>query len=433
MSKTLKFCPMTRVEGHGGIRVFVDNDKVTDAKVDIYEGPRLIEHLTKGKEPADVVSITCRICAICSISHRYACVRAFERALGVEVGPKVKAMRELVDHGENIESNVLHVYLLSLPDLVGKNSAVDLLDDFPDYVTAGLKTKALGNRIMEVISGRATHGENPVIGGFGKWPSPKELNGLKKEAEGLLDLAVSTVDLVASLDMPDYATAPTTFMCVNAGDGKYGFAGDTVLISDGTEFPAEDYRNTFKERVVSHSFAKRSRYKGESFTVGAIARIVNTGERLDGKAGELYHKYYSDEWKDNPMYNVLAQAIEIVFCLEQVAKLVDEVNDLPDEDIVRPGKKSGSGTAAVEAPRGTLYHSYEVKDGRVAAGDIITPTAQNLDDIEKYVLEGAKNLYGKVEEAELQYKLDTIARAYDPCISCSAHMTRVVRDQEEKK
>lgn len=426
MSKEKEFYPMTRVEGHGGIRVLVEDDEVKDAKVDIYEGPRLLEPLVEGKDPEEVVSITCRVCAICSISHRYVCLNALEKALDLDVGEKVKTMRELMQFGEIIESNSLHVYMLSLPDLMEADSVIELKDEYEDVVSRGLKTKAFGNKIMKVISGRITHGENPVIGGYGRWPDRKDLIRLKEEALALLDGAIETVELLGSLDIPDYATSPTKFMCVDAGENKYGFAGDKILISDGAEFPVDDYRDVLDEGVVNHSFAKRVKHEGDTFTVGAIARIINTGMKLDGEAWRLYTNYYGDEWAENPMYNIIAQAIEIVHCLEKLPKLVEKILDIEDEEIVEPNSDTGRGTAAVEAPRGTLYHSYEVEDGKVVDGDILTPTAQNLDDMEKYILEGARNLYEDLSEDDLQYKLDTIARAYDPCISCATHMTEII-------
>lgn len=328
--------------------------------------------------------------------------------------------------GEIIESNSLHVYMLSLPDLMEVDSVIDLKDDYGDVVSRGLKTKAFGNKIMKTISGRITHGENPIIGGYGRWPDRKDLIKLKEEAQKLLEGAIDTVELLGSLDIPDYATSPTKFMCVDAGENKFGFAGDRILISDGTEFPVDDYREELEESVVDHSFAKRVRYQGETFTVGAIARIINTGMRLHGEAWRLYTNYYGDEWKENPMYNIIAQAIEIVHCLEKLPKLVERILEMDDEEVVEPSSDTGKGAAAVEAPRGTLYHSYEVKDRKVVDGDILTPTAQNLDDMEKYVLEGARSLYDKLSEEDLQYKLDTVARSYDPCISCATHMTEIV-------
>ena len=425
---TLEVVPLTRVEGDGGITVTLEGRKVRKVTLDIHEGPRLIEQLVKGMKPEDDLNVVPRICAICTLSHKYAAIRGLEKALGIDPPVKAQLMRDLMMLGENVESNSLHTYLLALPDYLGYPSAIAMLGDYGEDVKRALKLKKFGNYVMETTSGRIVHGENPGLGGFGKYPSSKQLKEISERSEELVPDAVRAVELFSSFEYPEYPEVETTFMSVNAPEEKFGLAGDSILVSDGKEFDAEGYKGITTERVVSHSFAKRSVYDGRPFTVGANARMVNMGKRLDGQAAELFRKTFDDRWLRNPLLNNLAQAIEMVWALEHMPETVERIAALDDPVRAEPSRDTGSGTGAVEAPRGVLYHHYDVRDGLIEAADIITPTAQNLDDIEVHMRACAERMLedGK-SDAELLPALEMVARAYDPCISCATHLVKLRR------
>ena len=427
--KEVKVDIISRVEGDGGIQVVVDGDTVKDVKVDIFEGPRMIEALVEGKTIQEDLSLVSRICSICTISHRYAAIRAIEKALQLNVPEKIKLLRCLMHFGEYIESHVLHIYFLALPDFFKKPSAIALLPTHKETVVEALKLKKFGTELMQLLSGRKIHGENAQVGGFGRLPTKEELDEVAKQAWEYISLIEKIIDILGTFDYPSYAERETIFMCLNPPDNKFGWVGDSVLISTGEEYPVEEYKKLTNERVVSHSYAKRSRYNDKSFTVGALARLNLIGNRLTGKAKEYFEKYYNERWKVNPLYNTLAQAIEVLWALEEIPKLVEKINKLEDPEIVNPPYKSGAATAAVEAPRGILYHSYEIKNGKIVTSDIITPTAQNLDDIEEYIRVAAEKLL-KEKNKEIEFHLEMIARSYDPCISCSAHMVKIIRGEE---
>ncbi len=427
MNKKIVVESLARVEGHGGIDVEIENRKVKDVKVNIYEGPRLIESIVVGRTPEEDLNITPRICAICTFSHRYAAIRGLEKSLGIEVSKKTQLLRDLMHCGEMIESHSLHVFILALPDFLGYPSAVAMLSEYPEEVKNALELKKFGNMIMETISGRMIHGENPVIGGFGRFPEKDELLAIKKKAQELLPVAERGVDLIRNLEYPTFMEDGMVFMALKPPTDEYGFWGDRVMISTGEDRDVEEYRKLTNERVVPHSYAKRSRYKKRPFVVGAIARMNLLGERLKGIAGECFKKSYTLSWIRNPLYNNLAQAIEIVYCLEKIPYIIDEILKIQDTPgIVPPARDTGKGTGAVEAPRGTLYHYYEIENGIIKFAEIITPTAQNLDNMERHVKVGAETLLNEeFSEEEIRSKLEMIVRAYDPCISCSAHLVRI--------
>ncbi|MBN1677487.1 MAG: nickel-dependent hydrogenase large subunit, partial [Candidatus Thermoplasmatota archaeon] len=336
--------------------------------------------------------------------------------------------RELMMLGENLESNSLHTMLLALPDFLGYPSAIAMLNDYADDVKRALRLKKFANHVMTVTSGRIVHGENPIIGGFGKYPSKKALEEIRLRSHELVSDAVRVVELFGSLEYPQYAEAETLFMSVSAPRKQYGYYGDSILISNGKEVGCDDYKKLTNERVVSHSFAKRSLYQEKPFTVGANARLINMGKRLDGQAADLFKEHYSDAWLRNPLYNNLAQAVEMVWSLEHMPETCEKIDALDDPPTEKPTRTNGSGTGAVEAPRGTLYHHYVIKDGLVDAADIITPTAQNLDDVEKHMKLAAERMLAEDKrDEEIRLGLEMIARAYDPCISCSTHLVTLKR------
>lgn len=422
----IKIESLARVEGHGGITVDFKEGKLRKVTVDIHEGPRLLETIALGRVPSEVVILTCRICAICTLSHRYAALRAMEKALEITVSPKVQLMRDLMHCGEMIESNSLHVFLLALPDYLGYPSAVHMVPEYLEDVQAGLRVKKFGVKLMELTSARPIHGENPVIGGFGKFPSKSELLRFKYEAESLIPDAERGVEILRNLRQPTYMEEGMTFMCVKPEHERYGWVGDRILTSTGEEFNAWDYRKLTNERVVPHSMAKRSRFNDKPYFVGALARFNLLGERLDGAAGEHFRRCYNLSWIRNPMYNNVAQAIETVWALEEIPRIVDQLIAYEeDPEIVKPSRDKGAGSASVEAPRGVLYHHYEIGGGQVVHADVITPTAQFLDMMEEHIRVAAENLVKEGDTENIELKLEMVARAYDPCISCSTHLVKV--------
>ena len=425
--KRISVNPLARVEGNGGISATIDGKAITDVKFTINEGPRLIEKLTVGRTPEEDVSISPRICAICSISHKNAVLRAMENALSVEVPPKVVLMRELMHMGEMIESHSLHLYYLALPDYVGFPNAIAMASKYDLEVKIALEMKNFGNHLMKVIGGRYIHGENPVIGGFGKFPAEQELQWIKSRAIQFMPFVSKTLNLFCELDYPDSPEDETVYACCDPGENKYGFWGEKILLSTGERFFRDDYKKLTNEFVVSHSFAKRSRYNGKPYSVGALARVNVIGERLKKESGKMYKKYFNDRWKKNPLFHNAAQALEILYCFERIPELVDEIAQYSEDPSIVPYKtKEGAGTGLVEAPRGLLIHHHEIKDGLVHHVDIVTPTAQNAEDIERYCYIAAQKLLdsGK-EEDQIRDRLELVVRAFDPCISCSAHMAKV--------
>ena len=431
-SRTITIPHLGRVEGHGGIFVKVVDDRVVEVNLDIHEGSRFYEKLLVGKNYLEVQGIITRVCAICSADHTVAALMALENAVGITETERVRRLRGLLLLGAAIESHALHVFALALPDYLGFESVIAMAERFPDEVTSALQLKQLGNRVQNLIGGRPVHPINTIVGGFGKLPTHPQLAELRDELAGAVDSAMRFVDLAATLEVPTWSLNSTVFMALRPDDPAYRFRGATICTSRGEEFPAASYREVVREYTVEHSHAKHAALaSGETYMVGALARMWLLADRLRGRAREAFERLFPAGFQPNILLNNWAQLVEIVHCLERGVTLCDELMGMPE--IAREATdyevRAGCGTAAVEVPRGILFHEYEIDDlGRVVAANVVTPTAQNLANVERDLRAAAESLLPTGPpggDAELQRDLEMVVRAYDPCISCSVHVVRV--------
>jgi sulfhydrogenase subunit alpha len=417
---------LTRVEGHGRIEVVIEGDRVKDVKMDVFEGPRFFEALIETVHYDKVPDIMRRICAICTASHSLASIRAIEEAFGVEATPQTQLLRDLLIHGEMVESHALHLFFLALPDYLGYPDAISMAADHPDAVGMALGLKKAGNMVHNVLSGREVHGMNERVGGFSKVPSEEELLRVRAAMEASMKAAEFSVDLLTELDTPAYPNSRNMMMALDPGE-RFGFLGDHILTSNGERRPVSDYIELTNERTVKHSYAKHSSHGGSPFMVGALPRVLLNGDKLRGRAGELYEEHGSMLDGGNSLWNNLAQALELVHSVERCVEDIDALlsRGVEPKELAEVEVAEGRGVAAVEAPRGVLYHDYSFDDnGRITRANVVTPTAQNLANMEKDYRAAAQRLVGE-PDGRIMEALELIARAYDPCISCSVHLVRV--------
>jgi sulfhydrogenase subunit alpha len=430
-SRTITIPHLGRIEGHGGIFLKVVDDRILEVNMDIHEGSRFYEALLVGKHFLEVQGIITRVCAICSADHTVAALMALENAVGITETERVRRLRGLLLLGAAIESHSLHVFALALPDFLGVDSVLAMAENYPAEVTSALQLKRLGNRVQSLIGGRPVHPINTVVGGFGKLPSHRQLAELRDELAGAVDSAMRFVDLAGTLEVPTWSAEATVFMALRPDDPAYRFRGTTICTSRGEEFPASSYREVVREYVVEHSHAKHAALaSGETYMVGALARMWLLSDRLRGRAREAFERLFPEGVQSNILLNNWAQLVEIVHCLERGCALCDELLGMPEEarEAADFEVRAGRGVAAVEVPRGILFHEYEIDaDGKVVAANVVTPTAQNLANVERDLRAAAQNLLPTGPpggDAELQRDLEMVARAYDPCISCSVHVVR---------
>jgi len=421
-----------RVEGHGGIFVKIVGNAVQEVNMDIFEGSRYYEALLKGKHFLDVQGIITRVCAICSASHTVAALTAIENALGVEQTERVHALRGLMLLGGTIESHALHVFALALPDFLGFDSVISMAASYPQEVAFALRLKQLGNQVQGLVGGRAVHPVNTLVGGFGRLPRHRELEGLRRELVAALDPLMRFVDLAATIPVPEWAAQPTVYLALRPYTDAFRFRGRSICTSRGEEYPIESYRDVVREYTVEHSHAKFSALaSGETYMVGSLARLKLWGDLLRGRAAEAMAKLFPSGVVDNILLNNWAQLVELVHAVEHAAEVCEDLLGLPeaDREMVAYQVRAGRGVGAIEVPRGTLFHEYEIDaEGRIVSANVITPTAQNLANTERDLRTAVEHLLAARQgdnDATLKLNLEMVARAYDPCISCSVHLTRL--------
>jgi sulfhydrogenase subunit alpha len=425
MTRTITIEHLARIEGHAGINVVLDGSQIQRVELDVFEGIRLFEALLRGRSCFDVSGIVSRICAICSHGHTITALMAIEAALGIEVSPQTRRLRDLGFQGANIESHALHAFCLALPDFVGQPSVIGLAGEQPEAVATALRLKKLGNTIQEIVGGRAVHPVNYVIGGFGKLPSVDELLLLQESLEAGLGDCEKIVALLGGVAVPAFMDEPIRCAALVPEDDAF-FFGRVVRLSDGPNIPVDEYRTLTNEHTVAHSHAKHSSHDGRSFMVGALARLTLNGDRIGGRARQVWEQLGPAIPCRNIVMNTLAQVVELVYSIEHARDLVDSFlrSGLATEPPIAYRVRAGAGTAAAEVPRGTLYHHYELDSiGQVVAADVITPTAQNVANAEDQLRAAVRDAVD-VDEATLRHRLEMVARAYDPCVSCSVHVMR---------
>ena len=426
MSRIIRIEHLARIEGHGAVTVELHGKEVGAVHFQVFEGIRLLEGLIRGRPWTDIPQITSRICAICSAAHALTAVKAIENAFGVVPTPGTMKLRDLLFRGENIESHALHLFLLAAPDYFGVPDVAAMASGHREAVEVGLRLRRIGNRIQEVVGGRPIHPVNAVPGGFGYPPDRDELIQLHRDLEGAQEDVRSALDFVASLPPADFVLAPTGFVGLDTPGGHEYFQGDRILVQNNgkpSSIPVRDYRDLLGERTVSYSHSKQSRIEGNPVMVGALARLVTRSGHLPQSAMDAADRLGLALPSDNPLDNNKAQAVELVCDVEDALRTVSSL--LAGEEFPHRPEAivpfAGTGVAATEAPRGTLFYSIEFDEsGCVVSADVVTPTAINAASIEER-MRAVAEAHGSEDEAALRRKLEMVVRAYDPCISCSVH------------
>jgi coenzyme F420-reducing hydrogenase alpha subunit len=423
MPEAIHVPAMARVEGEGALYIGVEDGSVKEIRVDIYEPPRFFEGFLRGRYLQDVPDITARICGICPVAYQMSSVRALESALNVTVSPQARLLRNLFYCGEWIESHVLHIYMLQGPDLTGHESALSLAADAPDVVKMALHMKKIGNQLLKVIGGRSVHPVNACVGGWYSWPDAAELRLLLPELEWGLERAIETVRWAKDLPYPELEI-DYEFVAMHRED-EYAILDGDILSSINGRIAEDDFEKHYLEQHVKRSNALHSYTpEGKPYLVGPLARI-NLNHEYFGEAASRVAKEIGLKYPlRNPYKSLLARAIETVEVFERAIRLIGEYapNGPSALDLTL---KAGRGSAGTEAPRGLLYHRYNLDAaGLVTEAKIVPPTAQNLGRMEADLWQLAPQLLAMPHD-KATLTAEHLLRAYDPCISCATHFLKL--------
>lgn len=425
---------IARIEGKAGIFVSVSDDKLEKVKLNIIEGPRFFERITVGKPIEEATAVFPRICSFCAAAHKITAVQAAEDALGLVPSTQTQNLRELMYLGDQIESHALHLFLLAIPDFLGYHDAFSMAKDHKAAVQTALELKDVGAKIQDIIGSRYIHQENALIGGFGRLPTITQLKQVVKDLKESLTKAEVAVDILSKVKNWPEVTWDRQHLALkpkSAFDNGYTIIGDTIVSSSGQEFPGRDYQKHIKETVVSHSFAKHSYYQDKPFMTGALSRFTLFQDTMFGRGKDIAEIYTEHLVPNNPMSNNFAQAIELIYFIERATNITNYLIEHLDqnEKRIKPVYgKVGVGYSVTEAPRGMVAYKLAVDEqGKVTEADVITPTAMFLPFMEGDVGRMAQGLLDKgvKDPNQIGRKLETIVRSYDPCVSCSVHVTKV--------
>ncbi len=409
-----------KIEGHAAFYAHLKNGHVDKARIIGLENDRFVEKILLGRKYWEAPIITSRICGICPTIHNVTSTSAIERACGITATPQTKKLRQLMLSAQMVQSHSLHLYLLVLPDYVGASSSFELQKSHPELFKNAIILKKYADKILEVIGGRAVHPITSVPGGFKSYPAKSELVTLLEMSQEAITTARETVGLFASFQYPKFHRE-----MIYSGlhmDIDYAFYEGNIRTSAGVIFKPEDYKSYIYEELRPYTRAKFGTLKGQEMMVGAVARINLSKEHLDQRVQTMMTELNIKVPLDNPFDNILAQALENYHFALRSGELIEKfINDGIKPEHVRPPRKFGVGIGACEAPRGTLFHFYELdKNGDIIKCDIITPTVQSLASLERDI-KLMENMIKDDKPQERNQQIEMLIRSYDPCITCATH------------
>jgi coenzyme F420-reducing hydrogenase alpha subunit len=401
------------------MHVRVEGGRVTDVRLEIYEPPRFFEAFLRGRSYTEPPDITARVCGICPVAYQLSACRAIEDACGVTVGGGLADLRRLLYCGEWVESHALHIYLLHAPDFLGYDGAVEMAADHRPLVERGLALKKAGNALLEVIGGRAVHPVNVRVGGFYRVPTRAELTGLVPILRRALDQALATVEWVAGFEFPDFTHDHELLALVD--EGRYAIEAGSPRTDRGLRFPVSAMDEMVQEEQVPHSTALHARLAGRGrYLAGPLARYALSGQWLTPLARQAADAAGLGPACRNPFRSIVVRAVELTFALEEALRLIERYEP-PAAPAVEVPPRAGTGSGATEAPRGVLFHRYQLAaDGTITSARIVPPTSQNQasveDDLRRFVADRLE-----LDDHQLTHQCEQAIRNYDPCISCATH------------
>lgn len=411
-----------KIEGHADLNVKVREGKVQEVKLAFTDNKRFFTQAIRGQSVETLPQSVARICGTCSIAHTMCCIEAIEKALNVPVSEQARLLKLLTMYGMMIRDHALHIYLFTLPDVFEKDSVLDFEGEETQYLKDSFDVKRAGNKLTQVVAGRAVHAPYPVPGGFSNIPDVKELRSLIPEMKLAREKVLKVLGVYARCDR-DY-TRETKFVAL--GGEEFNFLGDYILTSKGERIEEKDYFEHLEKVVIPYSEAVGYKFEEDTYMLGALARLNLNKANLHAQTRKDCAKYLKLFPSNNIFLNNLAQGIEIVHAIDHSIEIISNLK-LKQEEPPQLVYRDCQGVGVIEAPRGLLFYRLNLKkDGTIKDGTIITPTQQNQINIELDIKKIVQKEIDRGTSAEaIQYELEKLVRAYDPCISCAVHFLKI--------
>jgi len=444
--------PVSRVEGHGKVTLLLDeNNQVKQARLHIVEF-RGFEKFIQGRPYWELPVMVQRLCGICPVSHHLAAAKAIDQLVGVEpqdLTPAADKLRRLLHFGQVLQSHALHFFHLSSPDLlfgfesdISRRNIVAVLEDYPDIGMQGVKLRKYGQEVIRMVSGKRVHGTGAIAGGMNKALNKDERDYLLQDIEQVIGWAQDAVGLIKKVHTSNqafydtFATVPSNYLGLIKLNGALELyhGGIRAKNADGEilvdHFDYCRYYDLIREEVRSWSYMKfpylTSIGKEQGwYRVGPLARLNNCdyidtplaeSARVDFKlygGAMMVHSTLAFHW---------ARLIELLHCAESIRDLLHDAAVL-SQDLIVKGEKRYEGIGVIEAPRGTLFHHYQVDENDIVtkANLIVSTTSNNMGMNESIRQVAAEYLSGRELTEPLLNNLEVAIRAYDPCLSCATH------------
>lgn len=412
------------MEGHASfVGDIISTGEVKQACVQTEEGSRLIEGILIGRHYSEAKIVTSRICGVCPVVHYLTAVQAMERALNIKPREIDIKIRKLLEASQIVYSHALHMFFLSLPDFLNFDDDIKMAGKYPAETQIAIEIRQWVVDLQHIVAGRTIHPLTIEEGGMKKYPLKKDLEELLKRADDIINKTIILANFFAKLEYPKF-NRETEYIALGK-KGEYAYVDGNLVSNNKLNITEEKFYHNIQEIDRPYNLVKRTHWQGNPYFVGALARLNLHGKLLYSKAKKIYLNSNIKFPSNNTFYNVFAQAIELVHFAEEIKKqLKDIILNFKECNIKKNVKykiKAGKGVGAIEAPRGTLFHYYELdKKGYIKDCNIITPTAQFLANLEadlKVLLPDTL----KLNKHERERRIKQLIRAYDPCISCATH------------
>jgi F420-non-reducing hydrogenase large subunit len=461
--KRVSINPITRLEGHGKIDIFLDEEgNVANAYFEVPE-LRGFEQFCLGRQAEDMPVITSRICGVCPEAHHMASVKALDQLFAADPPPAAKKIRELLYMAFFVTDHTTHFYALGGPDFIVGPDAPPAERNILGVVRkvgldigkAVIGCRARNHRVIQMLGGRGIHPTAGLPGGWSKSVSEAERAEIEATARQNIDFALFSLQIFEKivLQNPQYrALVESDIYChrtysmgtvddknrLNLYDGHI-----RIVDPEGQEFaryPASQYLDHIAEHVepwtyLKFPFLKKIGWKG--LTDGAASGVyaatpltrLNVSESLATPlAQEQFEKFYAAFGGAKPVHHRLAthwaRLIEMLYAAEHMLELATDPEITSPDVRTIPQRIAGTGVGSVEAPRGTLIHHYQAdQNGLLEKVNLIVGTTNNHAAIAMSVKKAAESFIhaGKVVEEGMLNRIEMAFRLYDPCLSCATH------------
>jgi len=441
--------PVTRIEGHAKITLFVDDaGEVRDAHFHVTQ-VRGFERIAQGRPLYEMPSLMARICGICPVSHLVASAKACDEILGVAVPPVAVRLRRVINLAQIVQSHALSFFHLSSPDLLlgfdhdpASRNIVGVAARAPELARDGIALRRFGQQIIEKLGGKRIHPAWVVPGGVSAPLEAGQRDAILATVPQARAIATRTLewykDNLASWaeEAAYFGSFPSLYMGLvhETGNAAYSDGELRVIDAKGTRLldraDPRPYWDYLGESVEPWSYLKSTYFKPLGYPegiyrVGPLARL-NVVDQLGTPAADIELSEYRlrlGRFPNSSFHYHWARLIEVLHCVDMIDQLLSEPDILGEDVRARAAINRREGVGVSEAPRGTLFHHYRVDSGGIVQWvNLVIATGHNNLAMNRSVLQVARHYVkgDQVKEGALN-RVEAVIRTYDPCLSCSTH------------